>query len=68
MTHPINGGYEGDDFEYPAPICMDCGKECSTWEEVDTGFHGPYELWNYCPDCKVETFHARIKAESSAIR
>lgn len=42
---------------YPQPICMECGQECYIFEEVDVGYGGPIELWNYCQNCDVETFH-----------
>ena len=48
--------------KYPDPICMDCGKECDIWEIVDVGMYD-YELWNYCPNCDVDTFHAPIIKE-----
>lgn len=48
-----------DGWEYPDAVCMECGGICDRWEEVDTGFGGPWELWCYCPRCKVETFHPR---------
>lgn len=39
-----------------------CSKKCKTWEEVDTvggneiGF-SRIELWCYCEECKVDSFH-----------
>lgn len=48
---------------YPDPICMICGKKCEIWEEVYTGdlnSHNGYEMWCYCPNCKVETFHPAV--------
>lgn len=43
--------------DIPEPICMECGKVCYVTEIVDVGHGGPYELWNYCKKCDVETFH-----------
>jgi hypothetical protein len=51
------------DWEYKSTACMYCGKDCPIVEEVDTGFGGPFELWCYCPDCQVETFHPRVEIE-----
>lgn len=39
---------------YPDPICQNCGYRCDTSEEVNTP---ELELWCYCPDCDMETFH-----------
>lgn len=61
LYNTINEGYEGDDWEYPDPTCMECGNECRNNEEVSIGSGGPFELWCYCPACKVETFHPRRK-------
>ena len=52
------GQIDDDDWEYPEPICMVCGKECRIWEEVDIG-GGAFELWCYCKACDAETFHPR---------
>lgn len=38
--------------------CMECGKECSIWEEVSTSHgSGDLEIWCYCPECDIDTFH-----------
>ena len=42
--------------------CMDCGKDCYIWEEVNIG-GGEIEVWCYCKDCDVETFHPIPKNE-----
>jgi len=43
---------------YPRPICQGCGKECDIWQEVETDHIGKtLEVWNYCPNCNLETFH-----------
>ena len=59
----IHYGSGGDDWEYKSWSCMECGKDCRTCEEVDTGNGGPFELWVYCPACKVETFHPRVRTK-----
>jgi hypothetical protein len=48
--------------DYPDPICQTCGNKCETSEEVDVGIsfderYSKIELWNYCDDCDIETFH-----------
>jgi hypothetical protein len=43
-------------------VCQQCGKICETKEEVDVG-EDEYELWCYCPDCDIETFHPRKPLE-----
>ena len=53
---------EKNTAEYPPAICMDCGKECDITEEVDIGL-GEYELWCYCKDCKIDTFHPAKKVQ-----
>ena len=48
------------------PTCMECGRKCSTTEYVWTGDSNSYkgwELWCYCKDCDVETFHKLVKAQ-----
>lgn len=48
------------------PTCMICGKKCKTTEYVWTGDENSYEgweLWRYCKDCDVETFHKLVKAQ-----
>lgn len=47
---------------YPEATCMNCGKECNIWEEVKVGTsederYSENELWCYCPECDIETFH-----------
>lgn len=45
----------------PEPVCQICGDSCNTWEVVYTGdeeSHEGFELWNYCPKCDTDTFHA----------
>lgn len=38
--------------------CMDCSKECTIWEEVSTSYGGQdLEIWCYCSEYDVETFH-----------
>jgi hypothetical protein len=40
--------------------CMDCQKECNTWEIVYTGDEDSqdgFEVWAYCRECDIETFH-----------
>lgn len=44
------------DYEFPAPICMVCAKECTRTEVVHVG-GGVFELWCYCEKCDAETFH-----------
>ena len=42
------------------PICMYCGKVCDTVEFVYTGDEESvdgFEVWCYCDDCQVDTFH-----------
>lgn len=41
--------------------CQQCSKECSIWEEVTTSCFGKLEIWCYCPECDIETFHPIIK-------
>ncbi len=37
---------------------MECNKECSIWEEVNISHMGTeLEIWCYCPECDIETFH-----------
>jgi len=44
--------------------CQDCGKECEIWEEVNTAMIGKeLEIWCYCKDCNIETFHALFDEE-----
>jgi hypothetical protein len=38
--------------------CQFCNKDCRIWEEVETGYGGPVEIWCYCEECKLETFQA----------
>lgn len=48
------------------PTCMMCGRECSTTEYVWTGDSNSYkgwELWCYCKDCDIETFHKLVKLQ-----
>lgn len=40
--------------------CMDCGETCNIYEEVDIG-GGEIELWCYCKECDIETFHPLYK-------
>ena len=35
-----------EEFQYPTPICQDCGKENEISEEVEIG-GGVIELWGY---------------------
>lgn len=49
-------------FEYPQPICQDCGELCEQVEEVDIGGgnepgYSYIELWCYCQKCDLETNH-----------
>lgn len=40
--------------------CMMCFKECETREVVYTGddeSQDGFEVWVYCQDCKIDTFH-----------
>jgi hypothetical protein len=38
--------------------CQSCGKDCDTYEEVNTAQIGEeLEMWCYCRDCDIETFH-----------
>jgi hypothetical protein len=51
-------------WEYQSYACMNCGEDCGVTEEVCTGYGGgPFELWCYCQQCDVQTFHPRIKKE-----
>lgn len=48
------------------PTCMICGKKCKITDYVYTGDRNSYcgwELWCYCEQCKVDTFHKLIKLE-----
>ena len=58
VNDPIHYGH-GPGWVYSNFTCMECGEECGTNEEVDTGFGGPFEMWCYCRKCDVETFHPR---------
>lgn len=53
----------GDEFIEMSFTCIGCGKECSTWEEVDTG-RNDWEIWCYCLECDVETFHPIVRKEN----
>lgn len=49
-----------EDLEELSFICMDCGKDCKTYETVYTGAEETlrgWEIWCYCRECDVETFH-----------
>ena len=51
---------------YPAPTCMICGKLCDKVEEVqtdDSESKNGMELWCYCDDCKMDTFHKALTDE-----
>lgn len=53
-----------DDIEFPPAICMECNKECTRSEAVHTGDDNAYkgwEMWGFCPECNVETFHHAIQ-------
>lgn len=46
-----------EEFEHEINFtCMDCGKECNVCEEVNIG-GGELNIWCYCKECGVETFH-----------
>ncbi len=47
------------DAEYPDAICQTCERECDITEELYTlpYNHGDLQLWCYCPECDIETFH-----------
>jgi hypothetical protein len=56
-----------DNEVVPVAICMNCGKECTTWEVIDTGDNESLngrELWCYCPECDIETFHKITSKEN----
>lgn len=36
--------------------CQTCGKDCKRFEEVEIS-RGEWEMWCYCADCDIETFH-----------
>lgn len=42
--------------EFGEPLCMDCGKECDTVEFINN----PLEMWCYCKQCDVDTFHPQL--------
>lgn len=49
-----------EDLEDISVVCMDCGKDCSTYETVWTGDEQSlrgWDVWCYCRECDVETFH-----------
>lgn len=51
------------DYILPDATCMDCGRICETWEFIYTGDNETldgYELWCYCPVCRIDTFHKPI--------
>lgn len=52
-------GTTANDDGFPKALCMECGKECLNFIEVlepsEPG--GPEELWCYCEECEVDTFH-----------
>ena len=55
-----------EEWEYPDPICMECGTSDSVTEVEEVHIGGmEYEQWCYCTMCDVETFHARQKPDGS---
>lgn len=40
--------------------CQTCGKNCKVYEEVEIA-RGEWEMWCYCADCDLETFHPNIE-------
>jgi hypothetical protein len=50
-------------YEYPDPICQDCGESCGTTQEVEI-LTGVWELWCYCQTCDIETNHPIPEAMS----
>jgi len=46
--------------------CMECGESCDIIEEVDI-LDGELNLWCYCPDCDVETFHPLPEKKSEDV-
>jgi hypothetical protein len=48
---------------YPEANCMMCGQECEVTEQIPDTITGRWapgckmELWCYCRDCDVDTFH-----------
>lgn len=51
---------------YPDFTCMECGKICSIYEEVkteDEDSPNGKELWCYCKDCEIDTFHKPIRQQ-----
>jgi hypothetical protein len=38
--------------------CMMCGNECDVYEElVVHEYTDEYEMWCYCKECDIDTFH-----------
>lgn len=50
------------------PTCMECGNICKKTEIVWTGDEESYEgfeLWCYCDNCKIDTFHKLVQDPNS---
>jgi hypothetical protein len=45
--------------EYAYPTCMNCGKICKIAGWVETDYSKSDELWCYCKECNLSTFHPR---------
>jgi len=38
--------------------CQNCGKDCQVYKQVNTSMMSEHlEMWCYCEECDVETFH-----------
>jgi len=49
-----------EDTEYPKPTCMECWKICEIVEYHNVGTKDE-EMWVWCKECKIDTFHKPIK-------
>jgi hypothetical protein len=49
-----------DELTFGSPTCMACQKVCDIVEYINT----PLEMWCYCPECDIDTFHKPINGGS----